>query len=70
MALALLPPNETEDALQLIKLGAPKRMKKFLQYVQDFWFKKIGVNMWNVYDLKFRTNNACECNIIHPNRCH
>jgi hypothetical protein len=36
MALALLPPNETEDALQLIKLGAPKRMKKFLQYVQDF----------------------------------
>ncbi|CAF4575636.1 unnamed protein product, partial [Rotaria magnacalcarata] len=61
MALALLPPNETENALQLIKLGAPKRMKKFVQYVQDFWFNKIGVNMWNVNDLKFRTNNACEC---------
>ncbi|CAM4985558.1 unnamed protein product [Rotaria socialis] len=60
MALALLPPNETENALQLIKLGAPKRMKKFVQYVQDFWFNKIGVNMWNVNDLKFRTNNACE----------
>ncbi len=60
MILALLSPNETEDALHLIKLGAPKRMKKFVQYVQDFWFKKIGVNMWNVYDLKFRTNNACE----------
>ncbi|CAM4818298.1 unnamed protein product [Rotaria magnacalcarata] len=60
MALALLPPNETENALQLIKLGAPKRMKKFVQYVQDFWFNKIGVNMWNVNDLNFRTNNACE----------
>ncbi|CAM4985353.1 unnamed protein product, partial [Rotaria socialis] len=61
LALALLPSNETETALHLIKLGAPKRMKKFVEYVQDFWFNKIGVNMWNVNDLKFRTNNACEC---------
>ncbi|CAF4241917.1 unnamed protein product, partial [Rotaria sordida] len=60
MALAFLPPDEVENGWQLIKSSAPKKMKHFLRYVEDFWFKSVGINMWNVYSLKFRTNNTCE----------
>ena len=58
LALALLPPKEVEDAWELIKSNAPKSMRHFLRYIEDFWFGSIGVNMWNTYSLKFRTNNA------------
>jgi hypothetical protein len=60
MALALLPIEHVEEAVELLKDDSPTEMTEFFKYFQYQRLKRMPPKYWNVATLEFRTNNFCE----------
>ena len=59
MALPLLPLNEVEFAFEELTEQRPDVLMPLFEYF-NFWMKQTSIYLWNVSDLKIRTNNNCE----------
>ncbi|CAF1579299.1 unnamed protein product, partial [Adineta ricciae] len=60
MALALLPLNKVEPAFQALADNHPESLDELFEYFETFWMKTTSIDLWNVFDLKTRTNNNAE----------
>ncbi|CAF4668775.1 unnamed protein product, partial [Rotaria socialis] len=79
MALPLLPLNEVEFAFEELTEQCPDVLAPLFVYFDNYWMKQISLILWNVSDLKTRTNNNCEgwhnrfnrrVDKMHPNIWH
>ncbi|CAF3627904.1 unnamed protein product [Rotaria sp. Silwood1] len=79
MALPLLPLNEVEFAFEELTEQRPDVLMPLFEYFDNFWMKTTSMYLWNVSDLKIRTNNNCEgwhnrfnhrVDKVHPNIWH
>ena len=62
MALALLPLNKVEPVFQSLAANHPESLDDLFEYFETFWMETTSVNLWNVFELKTRTNNNAEGN--------
>ena len=60
MCLALVPIENVEDAFNEIKNRAPSSTEKLIEYFDRYWMAKVKWSLWNVGDVKLRTNNIVE----------
>ncbi|CAF3756964.1 unnamed protein product [Rotaria socialis] len=60
MALPLLPLHEVEFAFEEPTEQRPDVLAPLFVYFDNYWMKQISLTLWNVSDLKTRTNNNCE----------
>ncbi|CAF1372389.1 unnamed protein product [Adineta ricciae] len=60
MALALLPLNKVEPAFQALADNHPEPLDELFEYFETFWIETTSIDLWNVFDLKTRTNNNAE----------
>ncbi|CAF3710819.1 unnamed protein product [Rotaria socialis] len=60
MALALLPIELIEEAVQLIEDDSLTEMADFFRYFKYQWLTRVPPKYWNVSTLEFRTNNFAE----------
>ncbi|CAF4818552.1 unnamed protein product, partial [Rotaria magnacalcarata] len=60
MALALLPIELIEEAVQLLEDDSLPEMKDFFKYFKYQWSTRVPPKYWNVSTLEFRTNNFAE----------
>lgn len=60
MCLALVPIENVEDAFNEIKIRAPSSTEKLIEYFDRYWMAKVKWSLWNVGDVKLRTNNIVE----------
>ncbi|CAF4316853.1 unnamed protein product, partial [Rotaria socialis] len=65
MALPLLPLHEVEFAFEEPTEQRPDVLAPLFVYFDNYWMKQISLTLWNVSDLKTRTNNNCEEIINH-----
>ncbi len=64
MALALLPPDEVENAFYSLRASLDARLKQELRqlllYFDSYWMTDVPLAMWNVHGYEHKTNNICE----------
>ncbi len=64
MALPFLPIQEVETSFYNLRATADPPVKKQLRelflYFYDYWINNIPIEMWNVQNHQYRTNNICE----------
>lgn len=60
MVLALLPVNKVEPAFQSLADNHPESLDELFEYFESFWMETTSIDLWNVFDLKIRTNNNAE----------
>lgn len=60
MALGFLPVDRVMIAFQKLQTRGPPELNPIFEYYNEFWIKKIGINMYNVHKRFHRTNNALE----------
>ena len=60
MALPLLPWKDVEQAYQELYEQIPVELEPLFEYFDEWWMKQVPLRVWNVSDLKFRTNNNVE----------
>ncbi|CAF3714124.1 unnamed protein product [Rotaria socialis] len=60
MVLPLLPLHEVEFAFEEPTEQRPDVLAPIFVYFDNYWMKQISLTLWNVSDLKTRTNNNCE----------
>ncbi|CAF0859609.1 unnamed protein product [Adineta ricciae] len=64
MALALLPVDKVESSFYHLRTTVDSTVKKQLRglfmYFDNYWINTIPVQMWNVRNCPYRTNNICE----------
>ncbi|CAF3411283.1 unnamed protein product [Rotaria socialis] len=65
MVLPLLPLHEVEFAFEEPTEQRPDVLAPIFVYFDNYWMKQISLTLWNVSDLKTRTNNNCEEIINH-----
>jgi hypothetical protein len=63
MALPLLPLQDVEQAYQELNEQIPVELEPLFEYFENWWMKQVPLELWNVCDLKSRTNNNVECKI-------
>jgi hypothetical protein len=63
MALALLPLNEMEFAVEELAEEHPTALEPLFDYFNNFWMQQTPTHLWNASDLKTCTSNNCEGNI-------
>jgi hypothetical protein len=61
MALPLLPVQDAERAYQKLNDKIPLELETLREYFDGWWLKQVPIRLWNVSDLKSRTNNNVEC---------
>lgn len=61
-ALPLLPDNEIQNGLQYVKSESNDlvQMKKFIKYLENFWFKMHSCTVISVFGERHRTTNVLE----------
>ena len=64
MALPLLPVKDVEQAFQELNEQIPEELEPLFEYFEGWWMKQVPIQLWNVSDLKSKTNNNVEC-MIH-----
>jgi hypothetical protein len=64
MALPLLPVKDVEQAYQELSEQIPVELEPLFEYFEGWWMKQVPIHLWNVSDLKSKTNNNVEC-MIH-----
>ncbi|CAM4848662.1 unnamed protein product [Rotaria magnacalcarata] len=60
MALPVLPLHEVEFAFEEPTEQRPDVLAPLFVYFDNYWMKQISLTLWNVSDLKTRTNNNCK----------
>ena len=60
MALAFVPVQLVEQAVQVLEDESPPEMEDFFKYFRYQWLTRVPPKYWNVSKLEFRTNNICE----------
>ena len=70
MALALLPLDKVELAFQSLAANHPESLDDLFEYFETFWMETTSIDLWNVFELKTRTNNNAEgnCSCTSPLR--
>jgi hypothetical protein len=68
MALPLLPLQDVEQAYQELNEQIPVELEPLFEYFENWWMKQVPLELWNVCDLKSRTNNNVECKIYFTQR--
>jgi hypothetical protein len=63
MALPLLPLQDIERAYEELNEKIPVELEPLFEYFDGWWMKQVPLRLWNVSDLKTRTNNNVECRI-------
>ncbi len=61
MALPLLPVQDVERAYQELDEQIPVELEPLFKYFEGWWLKEVPIRLWNVSDLKSRTNTNVEC---------
>ena len=56
IALALLPRNQVEQGFEYLA----KSLNDLFVYFEDYWIDNVPIDLWNVCELKVRTNNNSE----------
>ena len=60
MALPLLPLKDVEQAYEELYEQIPVKLEPLFEYFDEWWMKQVPLRLWNVSDLKSRTNNNVE----------
>ncbi|CAF4460280.1 unnamed protein product [Rotaria socialis] len=60
MALPLMPLEDVQRAFETLSEEAPVELQPFFEYFEDWWMKKVPFRLWNVSNLKVKTNNNVE----------
>ena len=60
MALALLPRNQVEQGFEYLANNRPQSLNDLFVYFEDYWIDNVPIDLWNVCELKVRTNNNSE----------
>ena len=60
MALALLPRNQVEQGFEYLANNRPQSLNDLFVYFEDYWIANVPIDLWNVCELKVRTNNNSE----------
>ncbi|CAF1484895.1 unnamed protein product [Adineta ricciae] len=60
MALGLLPRDKVLPAFEHLTEAQPESLEDLFDYFEDFWMETTLIELWNVSDLKIRTNNNAE----------
>ena len=60
MALALLPLGKVGPAFSALVGDHPESLDELFDYFETFWMDTVSPNLWNVSDLRVRTNNNAE----------
>lgn len=60
MALALLPLDKVESAFESLAANHPQSLDDLFEYFESFWMETTPIDLWNVFELKTRTNNNAE----------
>ncbi len=63
MALPLLPLQDIERAYEELNEKIPVELEPLFEYFDGWWMKQVPLRLWNVSDLKIRTNNNVEFRI-------
>jgi hypothetical protein len=63
IALPLLPVQDVEVAYQELYERIPVELEPLFEYFDGWWMKQVPLRLWNVSDLKSRTNNNVECRV-------
>jgi hypothetical protein len=61
MALPLLPEQHVQTAFDQLNEKIPVDLEQLFEYFDDWWMKQVPIRLWNVSNLKARTNNNVEC---------
>ena len=61
MALPLLPAQDIERAYEELSEQIPSDLEPLFEYFDGWWMKQVPIKLWNVSNLKSRTNNNVEC---------
>ncbi len=61
MALPLLPVEDVQRAFETLSEEVPVELQPLFEYFEDWWMKKVPFRLWNVSNLKAKTNNNVEC---------
>ena len=60
MALGLLPRDKMLPAFEYLSKNHLESLEDLFEYFDDFWMETALIDLWNVADLKIRTNNNAE----------
>lgn len=60
MAIPLLPLNKMNLAFDLLVQNRPIRLKPLFDYYENFWMETLPLKLWNVANMKMKTNNVAE----------
>jgi len=63
MALPLLPVNDVQRAYEELNEQIPVELEPLFEYFDGWWMKQVPLHLWNVSNLKARTNNNVECRV-------
>ena len=70
MALALLPVNKVELAFQPLADNHSESLDELFAYFESCWMETTSIDLWNVFDLKMRTNNNAEVKTLSSTCIH
>ena len=60
MTLALLPRDQVEQGFDYLANNHHESIHDLFVYFEDYWIDHVPIDLWNVSQLKVRTNNNTE----------
>ncbi|CAF1674122.1 unnamed protein product [Adineta ricciae] len=60
MALPLLPLEKVDSAFEFLLDDHPPCLDPLFDYFESFWMESVPVELWNVSNIKIKTNNIAE----------